>query len=650
MTALRVASLSLFVLLLVFPHPASAQRDRFFATLPALYRSLAGAYGDEGPEIAAHVETLSQALTNWDRDVGDAESGLRAKLTGADDRNALDVHVELLLLYVERGRLRDALRAIDEAIRIDPRSAGRLRYKALLHRAVGSPVEAADAFRAAWMIDPADPQNAYWLVVQRSANTTDTDIEQALATLRSVERELVQGRRRPEPPIPVVVPINDDVGRATPFAPAGYARPFALLLSGEFVDGVAALKAAVASDPLIADLALRLEPMARGVAALRQGMVPEAIALLETATLRAPDSSEAHRMLGTAHAVNGDIDEAVRDLRRAVQLDPRNERAWLTLARTLEGLDNVEEAAQALRDAIVAVPDAGAVRWLLSTLAPRLQRTDETDAELIAVADRLVLLAGRGELYGQVANRAQSHLNYDRAIELLEKRVDLTPNNPTAHRALGTAYIDDGREAAGYAELVMALLLDPDGADTLAALGRVHLAAVRYTAAAEALQKAIALQPSNGEALQALGDALVHDGKVEDGRRRIEEAARAQTAAVEEQRRMRTFGMLGSQATLSMQQSDYERAIALRQQVIELDPGNAGHYLRLADTLVRAKRLGDAETQLRTAISLGGGPEAHRRLAEVLAGLGRSEQSALERQQYRDLRLQELRARSGGSR
>ena len=193
----------------------------------------------------------------------------------------------------------------------------------------------------------------------------------------------------------------------------------------------------------------------------------------------------------------------------------------------------------------------------------------------------------------------------------------------------------------------MALLLDPDGADTLAALGRVHLAAVRYTAAAEALLKAIALQPSDGEALQALGDALVHDGKVEEGHKRIEEAARAQAAAVEEQRRLRTFGMLGSQATLSMQQGDYERAIALRQQVIELDPGNAGHYIRLADTLVRARRLEDAATHLRTAISLGGGPEAHRRLAEVLAGLGRSEQSALERQQYRDLRLQELRARSG---
>ena len=430
MTVLRVASLSLFVLLLALPHPASAQRDRFFDTLPALYRSLAGVYGDEGPEVATHVETLSQALAAWDRDVAAAERGLRAKLAGGDPRAALDVHVDLLLLYAERGRLQDALREIDDAIRMDPKSAGRLRYKALLHQAVGSRVEAAEAFRAAWLIDPADPQNAYWLVVQRSGTHHGHRHRTGAGTLQSVERELVRGRRRPEPPIPVVVPINDEVGRAMPFAPAGYARPFALLLSGEFVEGVAALKAAMAADPLVADPALRLEPMSQGIAALRQGMVPEAIALLETASSRAPDSSEAQRILGTAHGVNGDIEEAVRHLRRAVQLDPRNERAWLTLARTLEGLDNVEEAAQALRDAIVVVPDAGAVRWLLSTLSSRLQRTDETDAEFIAVADRLVLLAGKGELYGQVAGRAQSHLDYDRAIELLEKRVDADAEQP----------------------------------------------------------------------------------------------------------------------------------------------------------------------------------------------------------------------------
>ena len=649
MTGPRVASL--LVLLLVLPSPATAQRDRFFGTLPALYRSLAGVYGDEGAEVSAHVNTLAQALAAWDREVAAAELALRKKLAGADERTALDVQVDLLLLYAERGRLRDALRSIDEALRIDPNSPGRLRYKALLHLAIGNPVEAADAFRAAWLIEPADPQNAYWLVVQRSAQTTDADVEQALGTLRSVERELVHGRgRRLEPPIPVVLPINDDVGRATPFAPAGYARPFALLLAGELVEGTTALAAAAAVDPLIADPALRLEPMSQGSAALRRGSVPEAVASFEAAVSRAPQSSEARRMLGTAHTVNGDIAKGLDQLRTAVTLNPDNERAWLTLARMLETMDEAEEASQVLRDAIAALPDAGALRWLLSTLSPRLQRSDATNAELIAVADRLVLLAGKGEMYARVAELAQSHLDYERAVSLLERRVALTPNNPAAHSALGRAYVEDGRESAGYAELVMSLLLDPEGTDALTALGRLHLSAGRYAEAVEALERAAALNSSDGEILRALSEALVHAGRTAEGHTRAAEAARAQAAAVEEQRRRRTFGMLGSQATLSMQMGEYERAIDLWRRVIALDARNPGHHLRLSDALVAAQRMEEAEAALRTAISLGGGAEAQRRLVEVLAALGRAEQSATERQVYRDQRLQELRSRAGSAR
>jgi tetratricopeptide (TPR) repeat protein len=570
MTVPRVASL--LVLLLALPFPATAQRDRFFGTLPALYRSLAGVYGDEGADISAHIDTLSQALAAWDREVAAAELALRKKLVGTDDRTALDVHVDLLLLYAERGRLGDALRAVDDALRIDPNSPGRLRYKALLHQAADGPVDAADAFRAAWLIDAPDPQNAYWLVVQRSPRTTDAEVEQALATLRGVERELIRGRQRSlDPPIPVVLPINDDVGRATPFAPAGYARPFALLLSGEFGEGIAALETAAAADPLMADPALRLDPTSKGIALLREGRVPEAISLLDAAVSRAPDSSEARRILGTAHLVNGDTMKGIEQLRVAVKLNPANERAWLALARTLETVDEAEEASHVLGDAIAALPDSGALRWLLYTLSPMLQRSDATNAELIAVADRLVLLAGKGEMYARVAELAKSHLDYQRAISLLERRVALTPNNPAAHSALGRAYVEDGRESAGYAELVMSLLLDPDGTDALTTLGRLHLSAGRYTEAVEALERAAALNSSDGEILRALGDALVHAGRTAEGHARAQEAARAQAAAVEEQRRRRTFGMLGSQAALSMQMGEYERAIELWRRVIRME-------------------------------------------------------------------------------
>ena len=338
MTVARCASV--LVLLLVLPAAASAQRDRFFGTLPALYRSLAGVYGDEGKEIAAHVETLSQALAAWDRDLAEAAAGLRARLKDGNPRTALEVRVTLSTLYAERSRFADALREIDEAIRINPRSPGLYRYKALLHDSRGQPVEAAAALRTAWQLDPKDPVNAYWLIVKRSRATTAAEIEQAAATLTIVERELVRRQRRiTEPPFVVLSAINDDVGRATPFAPAAYARSFALLRGGEFAAGLAALKAAVAADPLLADPAMRLEPTTQGIAAQFVGLVPEAIAFLERAATQSPRSSEVQRLLGTAYAVNGDTAQGVEHLRAAVKLNPENERAWLTLARTLESVD-----------------------------------------------------------------------------------------------------------------------------------------------------------------------------------------------------------------------------------------------------------------------------------------------------------------------
>ena len=44
------------------------------------------------------------------------------------------------------------------------------------------------------------------------------------------------------------------------------------------------------------------------------------------------------------------------------------------------------------------LPEAGALRWRLSTTLEKQQRADQVDLTLIAMADRLVMLVGRGEL------------------------------------------------------------------------------------------------------------------------------------------------------------------------------------------------------------------------------------------------------------
>ena len=113
-----------------------------------------------------------------------------------------------------------------------------------------------------------------------------------------------------------------------------------------------------------------------------------------------------------------------------------------------------------LHRAAAELPDAGQVRWQLSVISGKRQRTDAADVDLISMADRLVLFAGNSEFYVRIAKLAQAHLDYRRAIALLELAVRITPNNASAHQLLGRAYADQGRDEEGYAELVVALWLD----------------------------------------------------------------------------------------------------------------------------------------------------------------------------------------------
>ena len=640
---MRAPRLVILLLLaaLAIPRTAAAQRDGFLAAWVEFYQTLPGPYGDEGPRLTAQLEKMTAALAAWDREIRDAESQLQPRLTGADANTALEVHALLAALYLDRSRFDDALREFEAAISIAPTRAAFHRYKGLIYQATARPAEAAEAFRSAWRLEPMDPQNAYRLLVLRSNGTTRQEIEQAIAAFSTVEAEMIRSARpRTAPPFRTTQAIDDDAGGAMGFVPPPYARGFSLLQRGRYDEGLVALRAAISADPLVADTASRSEPMAQGSAALRQGMIATAIDRFEAAVASAGNSSEAHRLLGTAYGISGDIASGVRQLREAVRLRPGDERGWIALARTLEDTGERAEAAAALRAGIDALPESGALRWRLRSL--NRERIDDADLGLLAVADSLVLFAGKGALLGQLAAMAQGHLDYDRAVSLLERQVTLTPNNTAAHQAAGRAYIEHGQEEAGYAELVTALLLDPLDAATLTALGQLHLAAGRTPQALAALQRALALDAGNSQAMNALGNALIRAGREEEGRQRLEDSVRRQALDVEDQRSRRTAAMLTVQADVEMSKGNFDAAVDLWKQAIATRRDSVS-ALQVADALVKGKHLEEAATVLQAAIRVNGRPEAHRRLAEVYAALGRPEDSARERQAYTQQRFEELR-------
>jgi len=641
---------ALLVAVLALPSTAAAQRDPFFAALLNFYGALGGVYGDEGPQLARHLESMSVALARWDEEIRDWERQVRPRLKEGDPQIALQVHTFLASMYMERGRFDDALRELDEDIRIDPRRAAFPRFKGLIHQLAGRRGAAADAFWAAWLLDPADPQNAYRAIAFPSTQLTQEERSRALDTLLNVERELLKDApAQPRTPFVSIAGIVDDAGGGMAFVPAAYAQGFSLVLGGDLDAGVAALRAASLADPLVADAATRPSAMTSGLTALRDGRVTDAIAHLETAVGHAANSSEAHRMLATAYGIRGDVSKSLEHLREAIRLNPRDERSWAALARALDQIGRLPEAQQAVRDAIAALPDTGALRWQLAALAARDQRTVEADVALIAAIDRYVLLAGRGDLYVSLARFARTQLDFPRAIAFLERAIALSPNNIAAHKALGRAYIEEGREDEGYAELVIALMLGPDDEETRLELGRVHLSAGRAAQAIDMLERTAAGDVAKRDAVRTLGEALLRAGRTAEGESRLRESERLQAEATDEERRARNAATLSLQAEVRMTERDYTGAIDLWRQVIALKRGSASTHLRLADALTAARRLNEAAQGYQTAASLGAGLDVHRRLADVYDALGRGEDAARERASYSARQLEELRQRGAGA-
>src|SRR5688572_8554506 len=636
----------LMLALLAVPSTADAQRDPFFSAVVAFYRSSAGLYGDEGPQLTAQLAAMSTALDRWDQEIRDAERELQSRLQSFDDiQTKLQIHTTLASLYVERGRLNDAVREFDEDISIDPRRAAFHRLKGLVLQAASRHAEAADAFRTAWLLDSDDPQNAYRLIAYSSALTMPQEIERARETLANLERRLMRREQaRTSAPFTNLSGIVDDAGGGMAFVPAAYASGFSFILQGELDRGVAELHAAIANDALVIDLASRSEPMVRGIAALRQGVVASAIEHLETAVTGAGDSSEAHRVLATAYAITGNIAKNVQHLRDAVRLNPRDERSRLALAQTLATVGRSAEAEDVLRTAVAELPNASALRWRLSTRSQAEQ--DDDDLALIDMADRLVLLVGKGELYRALAGLAQLYLDDDKAIGLLERAVRITPNNAAAHKALGRAYVENGRAAEGYAELVIALLLAPDDVETLTALGTWHLTADQPERAVDALERAVAIDPTNRLAVHALAGALIRIGRVSEGKQRLQESERLQAQAIEGDRRVKTAAVLRLNAETRMAERDYAGAVDVWRQAILLQPGSAAVHLRIAEALAAANRPDEAVAEYLTAISLNAGADAHRRLAELFDSLARTGEADRERAAHVERRLEELRQRA----
>jgi tetratricopeptide (TPR) repeat protein len=567
--------------------------------------------------VRSNIDALARTLDTWDTAIRALESDLRqAPRSGG--------HAALGTVYLERHRLDEAVSELSDAARDEPSRADIHMLMSVAYRHANRPSDAAVSLEKAYGLGRGDAATLY----QIAWGLTKVG--------RGKEADAARGRFRASVGMTSTAldtpgPFLRFPGTAPILPPALYAPGFALLARGSYADAIARLRQAAASDHLSDDSVDAPDSLARGRAALQDGALPAALTLLESAVAAGPERAEAHRVLGTAYAIDGQGSRALEQFTAAIRLDPQDERAWMALADLLATAGQFPQAEQVLKGALQVLPGSSQAHFGLSRLYRVQGKYTDAARELEATArDALIgreaLLEMLGETYGILSA-------FDRAAEADIARLDLDPNSVQAHRRLGDAYLRQDRDDEALTEFAAVLAIDPRDPAAHGSTAQIHLRKGQYAEAAEAARRAVDIDPSLKEAEYALGTALMRLGRADEGVAHLETYQRLQAEATISGRRQHELERLKRDASVAIANADYGTAAGLLRRSVEYEPA-AATFLALGFALMQTGHHAEAIIELQQAVRLGDDPNAHRYLAEAYRAAGRDDDSRAEAQVY----------------
>jgi tetratricopeptide (TPR) repeat protein len=202
---------------------------------------------------------------------------------------------------------------------------------------------------------------------------------------------------------------------------------------------------------------------------LDQGLREEAHALCEQ--LYDPDNADKLTELGTIYGQHGDLQAALKPLRRAAELAPQSPQTQYNLALTYFQLNQFAEARASLAETIKRWPDLFQLNALNGAILAKLgedalayaalRHAYQLNPQDSATADLLYLTTLR------LARKSQNAKRYSDSLGYCEQAAKLKPQEPEPHRRMADLYTRTGRPARATAEHEEAESLSKDA-------GKVH--------------------------------------------------------------------------------------------------------------------------------------------------------------------------------
>ncbi|MEH2068482.1 MAG: tetratricopeptide repeat protein [Nostoc sp.] len=240
------------------------------------------------------------------------------------------------------------------------------------------------------------------------------------------------------------------------------------------------------------------------------GQLEAAVAQHQRA-LQLQPSAQTYYNLGNALIAQEQYQLATAAYQQALQLKPDWAEALLNLAVACLALENFQEAEQALKQAVILKSDLTPAHFHLGRL---LQKQGDTAAAEIHLRQSWQLQPDEAKLLEALLLALQTQGKYSEAIAWLQDYLKRHPDRAIAHCYLGTLYNNLGRFREAISHLEQALQLDPNLAIAHNNLGYALIQSGQLSAAIDSCLRAIEIQPNLAIAYVNQGLALNNQGRV----------------------------------------------------------------------------------------------------------------------------------------